>query len=122
MGHLEGFGASLEQGNLKLIIESDSQAIVAMLSQSIDSQFQNRPLSKICHSKNEEWEIQFIHTYCEGNMCADWLATWSQDRKLGLTILDTLPVELAGIHFRDLVGTSIPRILFSNHISYIPFF
>lgn len=56
------------------------------------------------------WQVQFNHTWREGNRSADWLAnlSFSMD-SFNLHVMDTPPSEVCSLLFDDISGTSMPR-------------
>jgi len=57
-----------------------------------------------------EWHTQVIHTWREGNRCADWLANFSLSlNSWNLVVLKSPPNELQNLMFDDISGACMSR-------------
>lgn len=68
-----------QRGFRKLIIESDSAAIITIIQKGNHEVHAIKLLKLIFEWQQRDWDLKFCHTYREGNICADWLANWSLD-------------------------------------------
>ncbi|EEF35975.1 hypothetical protein RCOM_1028550 [Ricinus communis] len=66
---------------------------------------------------NWDWHIKVVHTYQEGNRCADLLANLSFDVDIGCHSLDAPPDPVQEIMIQDIQGVSFTRsVLVSNPV------
>jgi len=94
-----------------LQVKSDSKTLVDMITGKINI---NGNLSTLVRRIHEllklNWQVQFNHTWREGNMSADWLAnlSFSMD-SFNFHVMDTPPNEVSSLLFDDISGASMPR-------------
>lgn len=107
-GVLIGMEIVWNKGIRKVIVESDSAALISSINNSNCGQCHNRLIFRILDWKKKDWQVIFSHTYREGNRCADWLANWSfHHQELGTVMINHPPIELATIFSSDLAGASL---------------
>ena len=98
-------------GPKKIILESDSKYLVDNILRADPNSMKNQPLIKKIRSfAQQEWQMEVVHTYWEGNQRADWLANNSLNLDLGFHILITSP-HLNRLKTGDAFGVSTPRII-----------
>ncbi|PKI68400.1 hypothetical protein CRG98_011197 [Punica granatum] len=56
-----------------------------------------------------EWVFEVVHTHCEGNGCADWMARWATALPSGLQFYSSLLGVLALLLMGDCIRVSMPR-------------
>lgn len=56
------------------------------------------------------WQVDFNHTWREGNKSADWLAnlSFSMD-SFNIHVMDTPPSEVSSLLFYDICGANMPK-------------
>lgn len=76
-GILQGLEVACLTGIRRLVVESDSATIIDLLRNGRNSPTRNSCLLRIFEWLEKDWQPQLVHTFREGNVCADWLANWS---------------------------------------------
>ena len=67
-----GLKIARDKGIGRLICESDSKLALDLITGEINLFHQYFPTILLIHSlKQMDWEVTFVHVYCEGNKCAD---------------------------------------------------
>ncbi|MCI62004.1 ribonuclease H, partial [Trifolium medium] len=59
---------------------------------------------------NKEWNIEFMHEYCEANKCADALAKIGCSLEQNVTFFKECPNGVKAILLADELGIVSPRI------------
>ncbi|KAK3220790.1 hypothetical protein Dsin_014760 [Dipteronia sinensis] len=99
-------------GFKKVIIESDSQSIVALLSNDSPT---NNPLFSIiqaCRSLiNNEWSCNIHHVYRESNRVADYLAKMGQSLEPGISFFKDPPPQILVVLDDDRKGLAAARLV-----------
>ncbi|XP_031126953.1 uncharacterized protein LOC116029190 [Ipomoea triloba] len=110
-GLREGLKIAVNRGLKKLIVETDSNAMIQALSKDADSRPEADTLIADCKfllSKIQELEL--AHVFREGNQCADYLANMGQDNHWGTLILNRPPDGVINILSRDAMNVATRRI------------
>jgi len=106
-----GLDMAWREGLSHLIVESDSKVLVDMVSNNckINGVIPSL-IRRIQELLRRDWHTQVIHTWREGNRCADWLANFSFSLdSWNLLVLETPPSELRRLLFDDISGACMPR-------------
>ena len=109
---LAGFELAIRYNCLKIIVESDSLAVISKLKVlQVDDKPVCNLLQKIgrvlCHFSS----IEFVHVYREANSCADALANYSLVQEEDRVEFDSPPVIVNSLLFSDCMGTVYPRLV-----------
>jgi hypothetical protein len=84
----EGLLIARSQSFLHLIVESDSKLLVDMVTNNCKINGATPVLIlRIQDLINLPWHVQINHTLCEGNKCANWLASYSLTKDFFLSIV-----------------------------------
>ncbi|KAK7351422.1 hypothetical protein VNO77_10878 [Canavalia gladiata] len=75
---------------------------------SFGTHYFNKPIKWISFHGNWRWNIEFMYTICECNMCIDWLA--GQSLELDLELFPEPPAELARLDLMMFLGFHIPTL------------
>jgi hypothetical protein len=93
-------------------VENDSKMLVHMVSNNCKI---NGVIPSLIRHVQEllrrDWHTQVIHTWCEDNICADWLAnfSFSLDSR-NLLVFETHSSELRRFLFDDILsGACMPK-------------
>lgn len=95
-----------DRGIAKLLVESDFKVLVDMLARRGDETDTHYALARrIKRLLTRDWEVQIVHTWREGNMCADWLVVLClQNDSLDTTILEEPSEALSHFIIDDIAG------------------
>ncbi|CAL1403276.1 unnamed protein product [Linum trigynum] len=86
-----------------LIVETDSQVAIQLVNHRTDSlHLYDALLTAIRRKISQDWVVNLIHTYREGNRVADWLSKHSLVYLYGMYELETPPEELQPLLHDDL--------------------
>jgi ribonuclease HI len=110
-GMYTGMQVARRQGYTNLIVESDSKFLIDMVTGSCKLNG-NTPIlvRRIQDLSKLQWHVIFMHTWREGNRCADWLASYSLNQSsYDVSILEVPPRELQNLLFDDFSGACMPR-------------
>lgn len=91
-----------DNGNRKVIIETDSTDVLALIRGNINMEHQEH--AAIMEKKrllSREWVVQVSHVAHECNQTADWLAKKGFSAPSSFHAVHHLPVDLATIIDRD---------------------
>ena len=69
-----GLNIAWHRGWRRLILESDSTSVVAVLSKRGGAARESRLLTHIRAILNRDWQVSITHAFREANSCADYLA------------------------------------------------
>ncbi|GAU35182.1 hypothetical protein TSUD_319920 [Trifolium subterraneum] len=110
-GMYVGMNLARRQGVTRLILESDSKLLVDMVTWRCNLNGATPILiRRIKGLIDFDWQIQFKHTWREGNRSADWLANHSLvHSSFDVISLETPPRELQSVLFDDIFGACMPR-------------
>ena len=86
-------------GYRNLQVERDSKALVATIRSPYPSP--NYLVRMIQQKLDLLWEVEVLHTYREGNTCADWLANFSLSLAPGLFRMSFPPHQLRSLLLAD---------------------
>lgn len=100
----------------RVIFEMDSKVVVHMISSGATSTCSLQPLLHEIVSllKLSDWEASVVHTYREGNKCANILANLGHGSSFLLTILDDAPPSLFLPLLEDAMVCSTSRLVSSS--------
>jgi ribonuclease HI len=106
-----GLDMAWREGISHLIVESDSKVLIDMVTNNCKINGTIPSLvQRIQEILRREWHTQVIHTWREGNRCADWLANFSLSlNSWNLVALESPPNELQNLMFDDISGACMPR-------------
>ncbi|KAK2662858.1 hypothetical protein Ddye_001432 [Dipteronia dyeriana] len=111
-GILEGLKIIWKAGFKKVIIESDSQAAVDLLS---NNSSMNHPLFSIIQACkaliNNEWSCNIQHVYRESNRVVDCLAKLGHSLELGFSVFKDPPPQVAVVLDDDYKCLVIARLV-----------
>ncbi|KAI9193852.1 hypothetical protein LWI28_000667 [Acer negundo] len=97
-GIVEGLKIIWKVGFRKVIIESDSQTTVLLVSSKSPL---NHPLfiliQECRYLMNHDWSCNIHHVYRESNRVVDCLAKLGHSLDLGTTVFDIPPAEITGV-------------------------
>ncbi|KAK3231085.1 hypothetical protein Dsin_002966 [Dipteronia sinensis] len=114
-GIFEDLKLAWNAGFRKVMVESDSQTAVLLLSNIIPL---NHPLFNIiraCKSILEnEWSCNLHHNYRESNRVADFLANLGHALDLKLTVFEEPPTQISSILEDDCKGDAVARMIPSS--------
>lgn len=110
-GLREGLKIAIDRGFNKLIVETDSNAMVQALIKDTESRPETDTLIADCNFLMRKiHEVDLIHVYREGNHCADYLANMGQSGEWGTTVLDHPPDGVHAILDKDARNVATRRI------------
>ncbi|KAK3228366.1 hypothetical protein Dsin_000247 [Dipteronia sinensis] len=113
-GIFEGLQLMLKVGFKKVVVETDSQSSVSVLSNNTPI---NHPLFSIIHAckalMDNSWCCSIGHVYREGNRVVDSLAKLGHSLNLGITIFDDPPSHILGALEDDFNGLAVARLVLS---------
>lgn len=106
-----GIDLALHLGCVALIIESDCNYVIDLISNASDSTTHHySPLIIQCRSKLgriQQYKLQ--HTVKEGNFCADTLAKSVVQDSCDLVLFDRVPAFVLPMYLADCFGIVYPR-------------
>ena len=76
-GVLRGLEMAWEAGWRHVVVESDCQSVIALLSKQGNTARKSYLVSQIRAMTRRKWVIRYNHVLREGNQCADWLANFT---------------------------------------------
>ncbi|CAN1178093.1 Putative ribonuclease H protein At1g65750 [Linum perenne] len=98
-------------GIRKLLIQSDSEAAVAILRRE-DTNHQHAILvSEFMELRSRSWDISITHVFREANCGADYLANLGHSYCFGLHLFSQPDSTLAHWLRFDLIGVASPRVI-----------
>ncbi|CAL1412960.1 unnamed protein product [Linum trigynum] len=105
-----GLTLALKFGVNNLVIETDSQLAILLISNRHDPVHPYAALlASIRRRLAQDWLVSIVHTYREGNRAADWLSKHSLVYPYGMHELTNPPRELVQILQDDSMGVSFDR-------------
>ncbi|CAL1409286.1 unnamed protein product [Linum trigynum] len=111
-GILRGINLARRMGIEFLIIESDSRLALDLIQQPHDpTHLHASILADIRRTLAQNWVVQLVHSYREGNRVADWLSKHSLVYPFGMHELDDPPKAARAKLREDVIGVSIPRMV-----------
>ncbi|KAK3193441.1 hypothetical protein Dsin_024751 [Dipteronia sinensis] len=109
-GLLEGLKIALKAGFRKILVDSDSQNSVKLLSNPTPP---NHPLFSLIQSckalLEEHWCCYVQHNYRESNRVADMLASLGHSLDLGISFFEKPPQQILGVLDDDAKGVAFAR-------------
>ncbi|KAK3219521.1 hypothetical protein Dsin_013491 [Dipteronia sinensis] len=109
-GIFEGLKLVWKEGHKKVVVESDSQNVVLLLTKTSSI---NHPLLSIIQACKDmiacDWSCHILHAYRETNRVDDGLACLGHSLDLGITIFKGPPSQIIGVLEDDFKGTSFAR-------------
>jgi ribonuclease HI len=108
-----GLDMAWSEGLSHVIIESDSKVLIDMVTNNCKINGTIPSLvRRIQEILQRDWHTQVIHTWREGNRCADWLANFSLSLdSWNLVVLESPPNGLQRLIYDDISGACMPRNL-----------
>ncbi|OMP08004.1 Zinc finger, FYVE/PHD-type [Corchorus olitorius] len=98
----EGLKLSWDKGCRKVVVESDSVAVVECLKKPLCLLDSNRALIQSCRDLlNNNWDCKLQIVRRDENSCADWLAANVEVNQQGLSIIKVPPFKLIPLLERD---------------------
>jgi len=106
-----GMDMARRRGITHFQVESDSSLLVDMVTGKCNINGNVPTLIRhIRDLKNKSWHVHINHTWCEGNISADWLANFNLSLDtFDLHMIEIPPRELQRLLFDDFSGAEIPR-------------
>ncbi|CAN1177925.1 Putative ribonuclease H protein At1g65750 [Linum perenne] len=112
---VEGLKLAWSLGIKKVVIQSDSAAVVAMLQAGAHSVHKHVALvAEFLKIRARPWEISLTHIFREANCSADYLANLGHSFWFGFHVFYYPISSLADWLRYDLVGVALPRVVSSN--------
>ncbi|KAK4276048.1 hypothetical protein QN277_019040 [Acacia crassicarpa] len=101
---MDGLELAWTLGFKDILVQIDCMVALRLVQHGGEDQNSNRSIvQRIQRLMAQEWRVTVSHTYREGNLCADMLATYALDLEPGYHRLQEPPEDL--LHFlRDDVG------------------
>ena len=111
-GILEGLKLAWSTGFRKVVVESDSQAAVTLLTSDISKYHPLYNIVRACKSFMEkDWSCSMHHIYRERNRVADYLANLGHSLMLGISVFEDPPPQVSAILEDDYNGVTISRMV-----------
>ncbi|XP_020206711.1 uncharacterized protein LOC109791774 [Cajanus cajan] len=95
---------------LSILLVSDSKMALELVKQPI--QYSHGYAGVLCHIKElmaKPWTLSLIHSWREGNMCANMLAKMGPNSRIALLELEEPPTGLEAQLFADAMGLPVLR-------------
>nr|GMD37695.1 LINE-type retrotransposon LIb DNA [Ipomoea batatas] len=110
-GLREGLRLAKTKGFRRVVLEMDSESVVALLNGDLDDHECYSTLIKDCRFLLDSFEQRRLqHILREGNKCADHLANIGQLGEWGTVILDSPPASIEVLLAADAAGASSLRV------------
>ncbi|KAK0605740.1 hypothetical protein LWI29_030217 [Acer saccharum] len=114
-GIFEGLKLAWYAGFRKVLVESDSQSAVSILTNAIPFHHPLFHIVRACKSLlDSDWSCSIHHIYRESNFVADSLARLGHSLGLGVTVFDEPPLQTYGVLEDDYKGVATPRFVSSS--------
>ncbi|EOX98014.1 Ribonuclease H protein [Theobroma cacao] len=105
-GILHGLRLAWDSGFKKVQVQVDNKMVVQAISTDKLIPGANTDLiSAIKNVLQKEWEVSFMHTYREGNMVADYLASYAFVLEESYVVLEQAPTGARKLLIYDMLGT-----------------
>ncbi|CAI0392409.1 unnamed protein product [Linum tenue] len=111
MGMLQGLKRAWELDVKKVVLLTDSKAAIELLDSAASSHPHYRLVVQVRQMIQREWEVRVEHTFREGNVVADFLASTGHSLPLGLHLVSIPSPQLNYWLLFDLVGSQTPRLV-----------
>ena len=109
---LDGLIVAWQMGFKEVQMESNSQAIINLIKGvEVSSILDKNLISQIRQLMAKDWRVKVQHIYREANFCADWLATYSLMKEMGLTVYTQPPKGMYYLLIVDATGVTILRTI-----------
>nr|GLL45961.1 uncharacterized protein LOC109163410 [Ipomoea trifida] len=110
-GLREGLRLAKTKGFRRVVLEMDSESVVALLNGDLEDHGCYSTLVKDCRFLLDSFEQRTLqHILREGNKCADHLANMGQLGEWGTVILDSPPASIEVLLAADAAGASSLRV------------
>ncbi|CAN1130050.1 Putative ribonuclease H protein At1g65750, partial [Linum perenne] len=114
-GILIGLRLAWNAGYKKIIVQTDSQVAVQLLTDdSSTNHHHGLEVTQFKEFNARSWEIRIQHIYREGNRAADFLASIGHQRPIGIHSTPTSNCNLGFHLLYDVLGISESRSILSN--------
>ncbi|KAK3205344.1 hypothetical protein Dsin_019390 [Dipteronia sinensis] len=101
-GLLEGFGMAWRKGFRKMVVETDSMAVIQLIAKNTNSNHPLFSIIKSCKSLiSEEWDCSVKHVFREGNMVANGLANLGNALAVGVYYFEDPLSAIAAVFDND---------------------
>ncbi|KAL4298591.1 hypothetical protein AHAS_Ahas17G0016200 [Arachis hypogaea] len=111
-GIYHGLKIAWDLGLRRIIMESDSTAVVTILNKKEGLHSHLEPLVRsIANLMQKNWELRIENIYREDNKCTNWLAKENLKSLSGCQFIDSLPCNLRLILNDDCRGTTLPQFI-----------
>jgi ribonuclease HI len=106
-----GMQLAWRQGFHHLLMESDSKILVDMIMGNVKINGKRSTLVRRIQELMElNWQVQFNHTWREGNTSADWRTNFSFSlNSFQIHVMETSPSGISSLVFYDISGACMPR-------------
>lgn len=108
---LYGLKLAWNEGYRRVILETDSLTRVNLIKEGSE----DSPYANIIHTirqwLSKDWDCELVHTWREGNACADCLAKWSHQHKAGITLWNKPPDLVKQLFNDDVRRVASPRLI-----------
>lgn len=112
-GAVHGLCLAQDMGIMRLVVEGDSSTAIKKLKDAWKEKETQDIIINIWLSKCVcSMQLDFVHTYREGNTVADYLASASLEDSFELCILERPSSQMKGLLFRDYAGYASPKSVF----------
>ncbi|CAI0418219.1 unnamed protein product [Linum tenue] len=112
MGIRQGLQVAWDLGVRKAVLRSDSKSAVELIASATTSSPHFQLVSQVRRLINQEWEVRVEHTYREGNVVADYLASTGYNLLVGVHIVSVPSPMMQHWLLFDLVGSVTPRLIY----------
>ncbi|CAI0393757.1 unnamed protein product [Linum tenue] len=101
-------------GIRKLIVQTDSQTAIRLITTAGLRHPHSAMIQEARRLLAQEWEVELLHVFREGNVVADYLASLGHGLPPGDHIINTPYHMLSYWLYYDLLGVSLPRLIPDN--------
>ncbi|WRX14343.1 Ribonuclease H domain - like 10 [Theobroma cacao] len=111
-GVLHGLRLAWDSEFKKVQVQVDNKMVVQAVSTDKLIPGTNTDLIRaIKNVLQKEWEVSFMHTYREGNMVADYLASYAFVLEESYVVLEQAPTGARKLLMYDMLGVCLPRMI-----------
>ncbi|QHO57981.1 Putative ribonuclease H protein [Arachis hypogaea] len=109
-GVLHGLQTIWELGCRRVILESDSKAVIdSIVRRNGKSSHLNSFIRNIKLWLSKDWQVRIRHVFREGNKATDWLAREGLEQEMGYYFIDLPQTSLRMILDDDCRGVLVPQ-------------
>ncbi|KAL5817729.1 hypothetical protein ACOSQ3_026107 [Xanthoceras sorbifolium] len=110
-GLLKGLKAAWDRGFRRVMVETDSMAVVEVLKKRAAANHPVFGLLNQCHNllNDENWRCNLVHIFRECNRVADMLSNMGKDMDLGLCFFEEPPQMVMKSFLGDIEGVAVIR-------------